>query len=170
MGKADRNWIAALGHRYDSDPQDIRKLLRRVDMIPPSLAIAQAAEESGWGTSRFALEANAVFGQWTFRKGEGVVPMRRDPGKQHEVRSFKGLQQSVDAYMRNLNIHWAYRDFRYRRSELRSKHKIMTGFELVGTLLKYSQQGPKYIATIRTIMQTNGLGEFDDARLQSLGT
>jgi len=116
--------IAALADRYDANPSDRSDLVGRVDVVPPSLAIAQAAEESGWGTSRFAVEANAVFGQWTFRKGAGVVPERRDPGKRHEVRSFEGLRQSVSAYMHNLNIHWAYKEFRRVRRELRNSSPV----------------------------------------------
>lgn len=164
----DRAWVAALGDRYDTDPSDTETLLRRVDMVPPSLAIAQAAEESGWGTSRFAVEANAVFGQWTFRKGAGIVPERRDAGKRHEVRSFEGLRHSVAAYMHNLNIHWAYKEFRRLREQIRGADGRLTGGELVGTLHKYSERGLKYIKTIRTIMRVNGLSAFDRARLQDL--
>ena len=161
-------WIAALADRYDVDRSDLDELINRVDIAPPSLAIAQAAEESGWGTSRFAVEANAVFGQRTFRKGSGVVPERRDKGKRHEVRSFEGLRHSVSAYTHNLNIHWAYKEFRRVRHELRVAEETVTGQALVGTLHKYSERGSKYIKTIVTIMRVNGLGAFDGARLQDL--
>lgn len=169
LSREDEAWIAALADRYDANPSDCSDLVGRVDVVPPSLAIAQAAEESGWGTSRFAVEANAVFGQWTFRKGAGVVPERRDPGKLHEVRSFEGLRQSVSAYMHNLNIHWAYKEFRRVRRELRDSSQALTGRSLVGTLHKYSERGFEYIETIRTIMRVNGLDAFDRARLQDLG-
>ena len=169
LSREDEAWIAALADRYDANPSDCSDLVGRVDVVPPSLAIAQAAEESGWGTSRFAVEANAVFGQWTFRKGAGVVPERRDPGKLHEVRSFEGLRQSVSAYMHNLNIHWAYKEFRRVRRELRNSSQALTGRSLVGTLHKYSERGFEYIETIRTIMRVNGLDAFDRARLQGLG-
>ena len=169
LSREDKAWIATLADRYDANPSDRSDLVGRVDVVPPSLAIAQAAEESGWGTSRFAVEANAVFGQWTFRKGAGVVPERRDPGKRHEVRSFEGLRQSVSAYMHNLNIHWAYKEFRRVRRELRSSSQALTGRSLVGTLHKYSERGFEYIETIRTIMRVNGLDAFDRARLQGLG-
>lgn len=168
LTREDDEWIAALADRYDVDRSDMDGLVRRVDVAPPSLAIAQAAEESGWGTSRFAVEANAVFGQWTFRKGSGVVPERRDEGKRHEVRSFEGLRQSVSAYAHNLNIHWAYKEFRQVRHELRTATKAVTGQALVGTLHKYSERGPKYIKTILTIMRVNGLADFDGARLQDV--
>ena len=169
LSREDEAWIAALADRYDANPSDRSDLVGRVDVVPPSLAIAQAAEESGWGTSRFAVEANAVFGQWTFRKGAGVVPERRDPGKLHEVRSFEGLRQSVSAYMHNLNIHWAYKEFRRVRRELRNSSQALTGRSLVGTLHRYSERGFEYIETIRTIMRVNGLDAFDRARLQGLG-
>ena len=119
LSAEDSAWVAELAARYDTEPSDMKTLVRRVDIVPPSLAIAQGAEESGWGTSRFAVEANAVFGQWTFRKGSGVVPERRDANKRHEVKSFGGLRQSVAAYMHNLNIHWAYKEFRQARHKVR---------------------------------------------------
>lgn len=168
LSRQDRAWIAALADRYDADPSNPSDLASRVDVVPPSLAIAQAAEESGWGTSRFAVEGNAVFGQWTFRKGSGVVPERRDVGKHHEVRSFQGLRQSVSAYMHNLNIHWAYEEFRRTRRELRNSNRALTGERLIGALHQYSERGSKYIETIRAIMRVNGLGAFDRARLQDL--
>ena len=161
-------WVVKLADRYDVDRSDMEELINRVDVVPPSLAIAQAAEESGWGTSRFAVEANAVFGQWTFRKGSGVVPERRDKGKRHEVRSFEVLRHSVSAYIHNLNVHWAYKEFRRVRQELRAAEDAVTGQALVGTLHKYSERGSKYIKTILTIMRVNGLGAFDGARLQDL--
>ena len=168
LSHEDEEWVAALADRYDVDRSNMEDLINRVDVVPPSLAIAQAAEESGWGTSRFAVEANAVFGQWTFRKGSGVVPERRDKGKRHEVRSFEGLRHSVSAYIHNLNIHWAYKEFRRVRQELRTAGNAVTGQALVGTLHKYSERGSKYIKTILTIMRVNGLGAFDGARLQDL--
>ena len=168
LTREDEEWIAALADRYDIDRTNMDELINRVDVVPPSLAVAQAAEESGWGTSRFAVEANAVFGQWTFRKGSGVVPERRDKGKRHEVRSFEGLRHSVAAYSHNLNIHWAYKEFRRKRHELQTAEETITGQALVETLHKYSERGSKYIKTIVTIMRVNGLGAFDDARLQDL--
>ena len=168
LSRQDRAWVAALADRYDADPSNLSDLAGRVDAVPPSLAIAQAAEESGWGTSRFAVEENAVFGQWTFREGSGVVPERRDAGKRHEVRSFKDLRQSVSAYMHNLNIHWAYEEFRRMRRELRLSNHTLTGERLIGALHKYSERRSEYIKTIRAIMRVNGLGAFDRARLQDL--
>ncbi len=168
LSRQDRAWITALANRYDADPSNPSDLVSRVDIVPPSLAIAQAAEESGWGTSRFAIEGNAVFGQWTFRKGSGVVPERRDVGKHHEVRSFEELRQSVSAYMHNLNIHWAYEKFRRMRHELRNSNRALTGERLIGVLHRYSERRSKYIETIRAIIRVNGLGAFDRARLRDL--
>ncbi|MCY4550984.1 MAG: glucosaminidase domain-containing protein [Defluviicoccus sp.] len=169
LTQEERKWIAALAERHGAGPVDPGELITRVDAVPPSLAIAQAAEESGWGRSRFAVEANAVFGQWTYRAGSGVVPRRRGAGERHEVRSFDGPRQSVAAYMRNLNSHWAYEEFRRRRDALRRSGEFLTGEVLVGTLQRYSERGPDYVETIRTIMRQNRLADFDRARLERHG-
>ena len=164
--REDRQWMEALAERYGTDPADPEEPVNRVDTVPPSLAIAQAIEESGWGRSRFAVKANAVFGQWTFRAGSGVVPRRRDKDERHEVRSFDRPLQSVAAYMRNLNSHWAYEEFRRQRNALRRSQQVLTGEALVGTLHKYSERGLDYVETIRTIMRQNQLADFDRARLE----
>ncbi len=162
----DRAWLGELAARYDAKPDEAEELLRRVDIVPPSLALAQAAEESGWGTSRFAQEANAVFGQWTFRSDSGVVPSRRDDGKRHKIRSFGGLRASVLAYLKNLNIHWAYVDFRQRRADLRDRQGWLSGYDLTSSLERYSERGKAYVKTIRTIMRVNGFAAYDQARLE----
>ena len=161
----ERRWIAALAKRHGADAADRNELVMRVDAVPPSLAIAQAIVESGWGRSRFAVEANAFFGQWTFRSGSGVVPRQRDPGKGHEIRSFREPYQSVAAYMENLNSHRAYEKFRRQRNALRRSGEIPNGERLVGTLHNYSQRGQAYVETIRTIMRQNRLADFDRAHL-----
>jgi Bax protein len=163
---ADRAWLDQLAARYDVKADETAELMRRVDIVPPSLALAQAAEESGWGTSRFAQEANAVFGQWTFRSDVGVVPQRRDDGKRHKIRAFGGLRASVLAYLRNLNIHWAYDDFRQRRADLRARQGWLSGYDLTPALERYSERGQAYIKTIRTIMRVNGFAAYDRARLE----
>ncbi|HJM50361.1 MAG TPA: glucosaminidase domain-containing protein [Alphaproteobacteria bacterium] len=162
----DRAWLTELALRYDVKSDDRAELLRRVDIVPPSLALAQAAEESGWGTSRFAQEANAVFGQWTFRSDIGVVPSRRDDGKRHKIRAFGGLRASVLAYLRNLNIHWAYDGFRKLRADLRARQGWLSGYDLTPSLERYSERGKAYIKTIRTIMRVNGFAAYDRARLE----
>ena len=145
--------------------EDIDELLRRVDVIPVSLAIAQAAEESGWGTSRFAQTGNALFGQWTVASDIGIVPEDREDGMTHKIKAFDNLAQSVAAYMRNLNTHRAYREFRQKRQGQRQWGEALDGHALASTLLRYSQRGDKYVKSIRTIMNANGLRELDGAHL-----
>jgi len=160
----DRLWLAVMADRYGVDRDDLEGLLARVDIIPPSLALAQGAEESGWGTSRFAREGNAIFGQWTF-DASGVVPSRREDGKTHRVKAFKQLSDSVAAYALNLNTHRAYRKFRKIRSGLRRKGTAVEGLRLLQGLDRYSERGTKYIKTIRTIIVANDLRRLDEARL-----
>ncbi len=170
LGATDQKWVAELAERYGVEKLEgkarLKELKRRVDIVPPSMALAQAAEESGWGTSRFAVEANAVFGQWTYKKGQGIVPAKRDEGKRHEVKAFDGLRHSIAAYIGNLNTHWAYVDFRIAREQARRHGGRLTGSALLPTLKRYSQRGEAYIKTISTIMRVNGLSAYDRARLQ----
>ena len=161
----DQAWLADLAALYDVAPDDIEALLERVDIVPPSLALAQAAEESGWGTSRFAREGNAVFGERTFTAGRGLVPERRDADKRHEVRAFDGLYFSVATYVLNLNTHWAYDLFRRARADMRARNEDLDGRKLAGTLRKYSERGADYIDTIRSIIRVNGLSHLDDVSL-----
>jgi Bax protein len=162
---SDRAWLARMGERYGLDTLEIDALLRRIDMIPPSLAVAQAAEESGWGSSRFAREGNAVFGQYTFVSGSGLVPLRRDKDRIHEVRSFSRLLDSVGAYMFNLNYHRAYGKFRRAREHQRKSRGRIDGYALAGTLKRYSERGDAYVKTIRAIIKSGGLRALDRARL-----
>lgn len=166
LGPADRLWLMVMAERYGVKRGDIDALLKRVDIIPPSLALAQAAEESGWGTSRFAREGNAVFGQWTFSDSGNLVPAQRDDGKVHRIRVFSSLLDSVRAYARNLNTHGAYREFRRQRHALRSKGAPLDGLLMVDNLRSYSQRGEKYVETIRVLIETNNLHRLDDARLR----
>ena len=166
LARDDKVWLMAMAQAYEVASNDVGELLRRVDGIPPSLALAQSAEESGWGTSRFALAGNAVFGQRTWRAGGGMVPLRRDADKRHEIVAFGGLYNSVAAYMHNLNIHPAYKAFRSRRAEIRARSQEPRGDALVGTLERYSERGRAYIETIRSIMRVNRLAPFDRARLR----
>jgi Bax protein len=172
LGQANRVWLLKLADTYGVEESDRRKLFaelkRRVDIVPPSLALAQGAEESGWGTSRFALEGNAVFGQWTYKQGQGIVPAQREAGKRHEIKAFSGLRNSIAAYVHNLNTHWAYVEFRTGRADARKGGGDLEGAMLIGTLHKYSQRGQDYIHTIKTIMRVNGFSVFDRARLQRL--
>jgi Bax protein len=165
LSARDRLWLAVLAERYKVKDENLDTLLRRVDVIPPSLAMAQAAEESGWGTSRFAQHGNAIYGQWTTAGGEGLIPEERPEGMDHKVRSFDNLEQSVAAYIRNLNTHRAYLDLRKERSKLRRSGEALDGLLLAESLTKYSERGKEYIESVRTIIDVNGLRELDDARL-----
>ena len=165
---ADRLWLAAMAEKYRVKRGDLGELARRVDLIPPSLALAQAAEESGWGTSRFAVEGNALFGQWTFTPGSGLKPRLRDAGKSYRIRAFDTLLDAVRAYTLNLNTHRAYRVFRQRRLEMRRDDRAVDGMALAETLTSYSQRGKKYVRSIRIIIDVNRLGALDNVRLDNV--
>ena len=136
----------------------------RMDEIPVSLAIAQAAKETGWGTSRFAQEGNALFGQWTW-SGEGLKPKDADKDQGHKVMRFNVLQASVRAYQRNLNTHSSYKDFRQARAKLRDLGKDLDSLILVKYLGEYAEIGDKYIEVLQKIIKQNDLKDFDDAKL-----
>lgn len=161
----DKAWLAELIDRYGLDRPDFEALLRRVDIVPPSLALAQSAAESGWGTSRFAREGNALFGQRTWRGKPGLVPRERPDGEKYKVRVFGHLIDGVKSYVHNLNSHPAYGEFRRLRETLRAEGKRLAGDRLAGALHSYSESGAEYIKTIRTIMRVNRLVMFDALRL-----
>jgi Bax protein len=135
-----------------------------MDEIPVSLAIAQAAKETGWGTSRFAQEGNALFGQWTW-SGEGLKPKDAGEDKSHKVMKFNVLQASVRAYQRNLNTHSTYKDFRKARAEFRDLGKSLDSLELSKYLNKYAETGNQYVEVLQKIILQNKLKDFDDAKL-----
>ena len=135
-----------------------------MDEIPTSLAIAQAAKETGWGTSRFALEGNALFGQWTW-SGEGLKPKDAEKGEGHKVMKFNVLQASVRAYQRNLNTHSTYKEFRKARAALRDLNKSLDSMELSKYLNKYAETGNQYVEVLQKIIIQNKLQDFDDAKL-----
>lgn len=140
-----------------SNPEVQQRMLQRLDEIPPALALAQGAIESGWGTSRFALEGNSLFGQWTFQANSGLEPGKRDPEATHFVASFPNLQASVRAYMRNLNTGRAYREFRNSRATTRTQGKPLGALELAGHLHRYSQRGMDYVKELRVIIAGRSL-------------
>lgn len=142
-----------------------KKLLKRVDIIPPSLALAQAAEESGWGTSRFVLEGNAFFGQWDF-SGNGIKPKRqRKELGNYGIARFKSPLASVEGYMLNINTVSAYQNLRNLRAEKVKEHKSASGLLLAETLTKYSERGEAYVEGLRHLILYNKLGSTDDAYL-----
>jgi Bax protein len=132
-------------------------LLRRIDRVPVALALAQAANESAWGTSRFAREGNSLFGQWTWVRGQGLVPFRRAPGKGHLVRSFSDLRMGVRAYIHNLNVGHAYGRFRGMRQAMRVAGKPLDPMALAVGLRRYSERGADYVEEIRWLMRDNRL-------------
>ena len=135
-----------------------------MDIIPVSIAIAQAAKESGWGTSRFALEGNAMFGQWTWGK-EGISPLKKEKNKKHKILKFPILRSSVQAYKNNLNTHNGYREFREKRADLRKKNKKISGLILVQYLHNYAATGSEYTKILKKIIEQNQLTDFDKAVL-----
>lgn len=159
------NWVATLAKRYKGSPGRLDELLLRVDTVPPSLVLAQAAAESGWGTSRFAVEGNAIFGQWTTAGGKGLVPRDRPEGETYKIRSFERLIDSVSAYLLNLNTHRSYRGFRMERAKMRQPAKSPDDRQLSGKLRRYSQKGNEYVEMLQDIIRKNRLRPFDRARL-----
>ncbi len=163
----ERVWLKRRFKEYKIDDQDLAKLKMRMDIIPVSLAIAQAANESGWGTSRFALEGNALFGQWTWSK-KGLLPKDKDPDQTHKIMQFQILKASVRAYKNNLNTHNAYKEFRETRAKLRQEQKRITGLDLSKYIKNYAAIGEKYVAIIEDIIEKNSLTDFDNANLLPL--
>lgn len=142
---------------YSGDISDIlfEQLKQRIDVIPPNLVLAQAANESAWGTSRFAQQGNNLFGQWCFKSGCGLVPSARNEGETHEVRRFDSPYSSLKAYMNNLNTNSAYATFRKIRASIRKEGKEIRGQELVKGLLNYSQRGEVYVIALQKLMKAN---------------
>jgi Bax protein len=161
-----RAWLVDLAARYDVDHGDWTALLHRVDTVPVSLALAQAAQESGWGSSRFAREGNALFGQRTWRSEvPGLVPDRRAEDAEHRVRAFSDLLSAVRTYMHNLNTHPAYAAFRRERAAARARGAAPDPRRLAETLTRYAEHGEGYIAAVHAIMRVNRLRDFDAAHL-----
>ena len=161
---AEKQWLRQKLLEYKVKKSDLNELLFRMDMIPVSIALAQAAKESGWGTSRFALEGNAIFGQWTW-DGQGIAPLKRDGDKNHKILKFPILRASVKAYKNNLNTHKSYSKFREKRSQLRNKNKSITGLALTDTLKNYAQTGSEYTKILNQIITQNRLSDFEPVRL-----
>ena len=162
--RVEKIWLNSKFKQYGVANKDLSTLKIRMDEIPTSMAIAQAAKETGWGTSRFAQEGNALFGQWTW-SGEGIKPADADDDSTHKVMKFKILQASVKAYQRNLNTHSSYKDFRSARAELRDKGKKLDSMILSEYLDKYAETGKEYVKILQQIIRQNDLMDFDDAKL-----
>ena len=162
--ESEQKWLEKKFKQYGVNSRDISVLKIRMDEIPTSLAIAQAAKETGWGTSRFAQEGNALFGQWTW-SGEGLKPKDAKKGEDHKVMKFNVLQASVRAYQRNLNTHSTYKDFRRARAEFRDLNKPLDSMELSKYLNNYAETGNQYVDVLQKIIMQNKLKDFDDAKL-----
>ena len=160
----ERVWLKRRFREYKIEDQDLAKLKMRMDIIPVSIAIAQAANESGWGTSRFALEGNALFGQWTWSK-KGISPKNKDPDQNHKILQFQILKASVRAYKNNLNTHNAYQEFREARAKIRQEGKEIDGLDLTKYLKNYAAIKEKYVAILENIIKRNSLTDFDKANL-----
>lgn len=172
ISEKDQKWIIELAKVYRvENPDDgisdkvLDELWVKVDIIPPSLALSQGAEESGWGTSRFAAAGNAIYGQWTW--GENAIKpeqQRKELGN-YGIAAFETLEESVSGYMLNLNTHPAYADLRKKRAELRRSGEKITGSVLADQLTRYSERGEEYVKTLKSLMEYNRLGPTDDAHL-----
>lgn len=167
IGWFDRAWLNGLASDYGIEAQEMESadvvdtLMRRVDIVPRSLALAQAAKESGWGTSRFAREGNNIFGEWCFDPGCGIVPINRANDRSHEVRSFSHPEDSIRSYIRNLNTHDSYKDFRDARAGMRAAGQELSGLALAGQLTRYSERRLAYVEEIRSLIRTNDLAALD---------
>jgi len=162
--QGQKNWLNSKFKQYGVINKDLSTLKVRMDEVPISMAIAQAAKETGWGTSRFAQEGNALFGQWTW-SGEGIKPSEADDNSTHKVMKFKILQASVKAYLRNLNTHSSYKNFRSARAELRDEGEKLDSMILSEHLDKYAETGKEYVKILQQIIRQNNLIDFDDAKL-----
>ena len=161
---AEKKWLNEKFKQYGVLNKDLSTLKVRMDEVPVSLAIAQAAKETGWGTSRFALEGNALFGQWTW-SGEGIKPANSDNNTTHKVMKFKILKSSIRAYQRNLNTHSGYKEFRMARAALRDNRRNLDGLILATYLNKYAETGTEYVKIIKQIIKQNNLTDFDKVKL-----
>lgn len=174
LSETDRAFLTSLTQKYriSGDPltdPDIRaEMLRRIDTIPVDLILAQAANESAYGTSRFCRLANNLFGEWTFTPGTGLVPEGRPKDATYEVRIFPDLLQSLKSYVRNLNTHWAYHSLRQRREELREQGKVPSGFELAAGLHLYSTRRQAYVDDIRRLIRGHNLVQLASAELRPM--
>lgn len=175
LSASETEWLKELAQRYLNEKQQqdsteglIDKLVRRVDIIPPSLVMAQAAIESAWGTSRFARQGNNLFGQWCFSKGCGIVPQQRSPGRTHEVAKFDTVNEAVSAYLRNLNAFHAYKSLREARVQVRRQNEWLSPTPLLVGLANYSEQGKMYLAKVSRVIRQNKLERYDEMQRAAL--
>ena len=176
LSDSDTSLMNALMKKYKvttknrTQTQQLDQLLFQIDIIPPSLAMAQSANESAWGKSRFAKQANNYFGQWCFSKGCGIVPSQRSANSKHEVRRFENVQASVRSYIKNINTTRAYKKLRTLRHKLRKQQKKPNGKALAAGLIRYSSRGKEYIKEIRAMIRQNKLIKYDERFWQAVKT
>ena len=162
----DLSYLKKIAKKYRVNTNNIhkidlvKKLLISVDIIPNSIVLAQAANESGWGKSRFAKDYNALFGEYTYDFEKGVMPLEREQGKTHLVKVFPSVNNSVESYFKNINTHYAYEKFRLIRQLMRNKNNFSKISLLVESLDAYAED-EKYVHTISSIIESNKLYEFD---------
>lgn len=176
LSESDTSWLYAQRRKYGISKKIaisstlIDQLLYHCDIIPPSLALAQAAIESGWGTSRFAQTGNAIFGQWVWgENADGMLPLDRDEGATHKVKKFDHLLDSVQSYVTNINRNRAYKDVRDRRASLRKDGKPITGTYLAEGLIAYSERGQAYIHDVLSLISYNQFSGLDFSQLEPIG-
>lgn len=167
ISETSQAWLEDLADKYRTAPNDFSSLLRRVDTVSPTLALAQAIEESGWGRSRFARHGNALYGQRAWSKGAGFVPDARAEGEKFEVRAFDTLLDSVRSYVVNLNRHHAYDDYRAARATMRAEETELDGEALAATLINYSERREAYVETLTGLIRSNRLDQFETVQLSS---
>ena len=165
LSEQETVWLDKKFKEYKVKAGDIEELKKRMDVIPPSLAIAQAAYETGWGTSRFAMEGNSLYGARTWKKGKGIVPNDRGEEQKFEVLSFKIIRASISSYKKNLNTHQSYNEFRKARAIQRKEKNRVFGLELSQYLNKYSEIGDVYVQRLKKIIEQNSLTDFDESVL-----
>ncbi|TVZ37471.1 Bax protein [Alteromonadaceae bacterium 2753L.S.0a.02] len=155
---AHKYYVLKDDEQPEGDPKPLLdELLLRVDSVPPAMALAQAANESSWGRSRFAQHGNNYFGQWCYTEGCGIVPGKRSSGATHEVRRFRSPRASVASYLKNINTHTAYQQLRQIRADLRSRKAPITAYALAAGLMKYSERGEAYVSELRAMIKSNNL-------------
>ena len=166
LKKTDIFYLKKLANKYKIKSKHkhkidlVNELLQSVDIIPNSIVLAQAANESGWGTSRFAKEFNALFGQYTYDENNGVVPNNRDEGKKHLIRYFPSIDKSVESYFHNINSHYAYDEFRKIRSQM---NRDNFNIKLLTKTLDVYAEDKSYVDTLNLIIDTNRFTQFDYA-------
>ena len=159
----ERSWVLALADEYNLDTSELTEqeitaeLMSRVDEVPVAMALAQAANESAWGTSRFAIEGNNIFGQWCFEQGCGLVPLQRKGNASYEVRKFDSISASVSAYIKNINSQYSYEELRELRARMRSRNEPLNAIDLAAGLAAYSERGEDYVDEVQSLIVQNEL-------------